>query len=159
MVYLKILGGVFVAVSGIMISFTLNRRISVALRRAEGWERLMLRIKGEVECFSQPICEILARTDRELLTQCGYTGARAPKSLTELVEKAMFSDAETARIAAHFASEFGRCYKREQIERCAYFTSLMVERRKKLEGELPSRRKLNITLSLAASLGALILFL
>lgn len=159
MIYLKILGGIFVALSGVMISYTLNRSVSVALGIAEGWERLLVQIKSEIECFSMPIGEILKRVDPTLLRQCGYTGDERPEELSELLERSVIADRETARIVTRFVSEFGRCYKSEQVDRCAYFTALMGERRKRLAEELPVRRKLNATLCVAASLGLVILFM
>lgn len=159
MIYLKILGGIFVALSGVMISFTLNKSVSVALRVAEGWERLLIQIKNEIECFSLPIGEILRRVEPSLLCQCGYTADNRPEDLSELLEGTLITDRETARIVTRFVSEFGRCYKSEQVGRCAYFAALMEERRKKLAEELPVRRKLNATLCVAASLGLVILFM
>ena len=156
--YIKILGCALVALSGFAISHTLNRRVSASLRGAESWVRLLTRIKGEIECFSMPIGEILSQTEPSLLRQCGYIGKDAPCGLSELLENTDFADGETGRIVGRFASEFGRCYKNEQVGRCEYFLGLLEERRKKLASELPSKRRLNLTLSLAASLGAIILF-
>lgn len=157
--YIKILGCVFVAVSGFAVSYILNRRVGASLRVAEGWERLLARIKNEIECFSLPIGEILSRTEPSLLRQCGYVGKDAPRGLSELLEHTAFADGEIGRIATRFVSEFGRCYKNEQVGRCDYFFALIEERRKKLASELPSKRKLNVTLSLAVSLGVIILFM
>ncbi len=159
MIFFKIFGAFLTALSGIMLSVTLNRRASLSLKRVEGWERLMGRIKREVECFSLPISDILARTDVELLTLCGYTGKAAPKDMSELVAGTVFCDGETMGIAKRFASEFGKCYRDEQVGRCAYFLSLMEERRRKLASEMPARRRLNMTLCMSGSLFALILFL
>ena len=158
MIYFKVIGAIFVAISGVMLTVTLNRRTLTVLRQTEGWEQLFGQIKTEVECFSLPISDILARTDRSLLRHCGYVGADAPRDLSELVENTAFSDAEAGRIARRFASEFGRCYKGEQVERCAYFTSLMSNRRQRIAEELPSKRKLTTTLCIASSLGILIFF-
>ena len=158
MIYFKVIGAIFVAISGVMLTVTLNRRTLTVLRQTEGWEQLLGQIKTEVECFSLPISDILARTDTSLLRLCGYTGADAPRGLLELVENTAFADAEVSRIARRFASEFGRCYKGEQVERCAYFTSLMSGRRQSIAAELPSKRKLNATLCIATSLGLLIFF-
>ena len=159
MLFFKIFGAFLTALSGIMLSVTLNRRASLSLGRAEGWERLIGLIKREVECFSLPISDILARTDGELLALCGYTGKAVPKDLSELVAGTAFCDAETMGIAQGFAAEFGKCYRDEQVGRCAYFLSLMEERRRKLASEMPARRRLNMTLCMSGSLCALILFL
>lgn len=159
MIYFKILGCVLVALSGAAVSFTFNRRVMSVLRSVESWEHLLAQIKNEVECFSLPIGEILSRVEPSLLRRCGYTGEDTPRELSELMEKTVFTDGETGRIVTRFASEFGRCYKNEQVGRCAYFTSLVEERRKRLASELPSKRKLNTTLSLAVSLGLIILFM
>ena len=156
--YIKILGCVFVAVSGFAISYILNRRVSASLRVAEGWERLLARIKNEIECYSLPIADILARTDPSILRLCGYTGGEAPKSLYELREKTAFTDIETEKTVCRFISEFGQCYKAEQVGRCAYFVTLMEARRGAIAAELPEKKRLYFTLCLSAGLGILILF-
>lgn len=158
MIYLKILGCVLVALSGIAVSITLGRGFASALRCAESWERLLVRIKNEIECFSLPISDILLRVEPSLLRQCGYQGKDTPRGLSELLDKTVFADRETERIITRFTSEFGRSYKNEQVGRCAYFASLMEERKRKLASELPQKRKLYATLSAAASLGMIILF-
>ena len=158
MIYLKVVGCGLVALSGVAISASLNKRCRCALRCAESWERLFAHIKNQVECFSLPIGEILSRIEPTLLRQCGYSGRTTPTDISELVRGTLFADGETARIAESFASEFGKCYKREQVSRCEYFIALAEERRKKLSAELPSKIKLYATLSAATSLGVIILF-
>ena len=159
MLLFKLFGAFLTVFSGVMLSVTLNRRASLALRRAEGWARLIGQIKREIECFSLPASDILARVDGELLTLCGYCGKEAPRNMGALLSGTVFCDGETMRIARSFASEFGRCYREEQVERCAYFLSLMEERRRTLASEMPSRRRLNMTLCMSGSLCALILLL
>ena len=159
MIYLKLLGTVLVAFSGIMLPHMLNRRLTLSLRQAEGWERLIGAIKTEVECFSLPISDILARADPSLLSLCGYAGRGCPKDLTKLLEQTIFSDPETEGIVRRVASEFGQCYKTEQVERCAYFLALTEARRKAIATELPAKKRLNSTLCISACLGILILFL
>ena len=158
MIYLKILGCGLVALSGVAVSISLNKRVSSALVCAESWESLFVYIKNQVECFSLPVGEILSRVDPTLLRKCGYAGEETPADISRLVSGTSFADAETARIVESFASEFGRCYKGEQVSRCEYFISLAEERRKKLASELPSKRRLYATLSAATSLGVIILF-
>ena len=157
--YIKLIGCMLVAVSGLSVTYILNKRASSALICAEGGGELITRIKTEIECFALPIGDILSRIDPSIFERCGYTGSAPPKDLHGLLEKTLFTDAETERQAVSFVSEFGRCYKNEQVERCSYFMALMEERRRKLASELPSKQKLNATLSLAAGLGAIILFM
>ena len=158
MIYLKVLGAALVALSSIMIPNILNRRLAQRLRCAEGWERLLVLIKNEIECYSLPIADILARTDPSILRLCGYTGGEAPKSLYELREKTAFTDIETEKTVCRFISEFGQCYKAEQVGRCEYFVTLMEARIRAIASELPEKKRLYFTLCLSAGLGILILF-
>ena len=159
MLFCKIFGAFLTVFGGVMLSRTLNRRMLNALRRVEAWTALLRRIKTEIECFSLPIRDILKKTDRELLLACGYAGISAPDSLSELVSSVRLADGVTEELIRRFASEFGRCYRSEQVERCAYYLSLMEDRRKSLLSELPSKKRLNSTLCIAGSLGLLILFM
>lgn len=159
MLFFKMLGGSLMLLGGAMLSRALNRRMLIALRRAEAWTVLLRSIKNEIECFSLPIRDILKKTDTELLHACGYTREAPPDSLSELISSARNVDGETERIIGRFASEFGRCYRSEQVERCAYYISLMEDRRIALLSELPSKKRLNSTLCMAGSLGLLILFM
>ena len=159
MLFCKIFGAFLTVFGGIMLSHTLNRRMLVAHRRAEAWAVLLRQIKNEIECFSLPIKEILKRTDAELLYACGYTGASIPESLFELISSTRWADGETEELVRRFVSEFGMCYRSEQVGRCAYYLSLMEERRRAILSELPSKKRINTTLCIAGSLGLLILFL
>ncbi len=155
----KLIGAVLIALSGGLTAYRLNRKASDAFHRAAALCRFLGYVKNEIECFALPISQILSRADRELLDRCGYVGKNAPQSLFELCQNIRWADGETKILMERFCSEFGRCYKDEQVQRCAYFLSGLEERKRTLERELPSRKKLNSTLCLSGSLALLIFFL
>lgn len=155
----KLIGAALIALSGGLTAYSLNKKASDAFLRAEALCRLLEYVKNEIACFSLPISQILSKADIELLAQCGYVGKNAPQGLMQLCESIRWSDRETKMLMERFCSEFGRCYKDEQVQRCAYFLSALERRKQTLEGELPSRKKLNSTLCVSGSLALLIFFL
>ncbi len=148
-----------IAFSGGLMTYRLNRRATAALRQTEAVCELMGYIKAQIECFSLPIGDILARADRQLLSACGYGGSTAPPSLSELCLHIRWEDRESEKIFRRFCSEFGRSFRAEQVSRCAYFLSLLEDRKKTQDRELPAKKKLNSTLCLSSSLALLIFFL
>ena len=155
----KLMGAALIALSGGLCAYRLNKRASDVYCRTAALCRLLTYVKNEIECFALPISQILSRADRELLLACGHVGKNAPQSLSELCGSIRWADRETRELMERFCSEFGRCYKDEQVQRCAYFLSELDERKRALEKELPSRKKLNSTLCLSGSLALLIFFL
>ena len=143
---------------GYLIAAHLNRRASVSLERVDAWMSLLTHIKNEIECFSMPVGEILRKTDMSILEGCGYGGAKPPKDMSELILRSDFSDEECKKIVSNFTSEFGRCYRDEQVRRCEYYISRLDGVRTKISEQLPSKRKLNLTLCIAGSLAIAIIF-
>jgi len=159
MLIFKVFGALMVGLGGGLICHTLNREAQLSCKRAEAWCSLIGTVKGEIECFSLPISEILKRVDISRFAECGYTKTSVPESLCELVSKTSFSDKETEKIVRNFCSEFGMGYRDEQIKRCEYYRGLLEERKKVLATDLPTKKRLYSTLCVSGSLALLILFL
>lgn len=158
MLFFKIFGASLVLLCGLSLARTLNGRAANALSQTEAWARLVASVKSEVECFSLPIGEILARISDGELERLGCSLRTRPRTLSELVAGTRWSDRETEMIARRFCDEFGKSLRDEQVGRCAYFISELEERKKSLASELPAKRKLNSTLCISVCLGLLILF-
>lgn len=159
MLLFKLIGAILLGLSGGMIAYELNKNATRALLQTEAFCRLLNHIRSQVECFALPIVDILSTADIELLRECGYTGKDAPTSLSKLYEGTHWRDSRTEMIIRRFSDEFGKSYRAEQVGRCSYYLSLLEERKRTAERELPAKKKLYLTLCTSASLAVLILFL
>ncbi len=136
----------------------LNRKAEREATELEAYISLIGHIRLSVECFSLPISEILVRADEDLLHACGYDGEMPPREL-EKIFPASGEGGEGVRIMKEFSHLFGRGYRDEQLRICDYCTALLEKKRNTLAAELPSRKKLNITLCVAAAAAAVILLI
>lgn len=158
MIY-KMAGALILSLSGILCAAFLNRRAEARLREISGWIALLRFCKLQVECFSLPMGEILARSNRETLASCGYVGEIAPKSFEDLFRASVLHDAEAEGIVRGFCEEFGRGYREEQMRGCDYYLSQLEARREVLAKKLPAQKKMNATLSVCAALAVVLLLL
>lgn len=156
---LRLVGAALLSLCGVLSASALNRRAERRLREVESWILLLRYVKGQVECFSLPMNEILARCEREILQNCGYVGTVAPKSFLALLDASSLHDADAAKTVRAFAEEFGRGYREEQTRGCDYYLSLLEARRRTLAEKLPAQKKLNSTLCLCAALAIVLLLL
>ena len=157
MIVYKIAGALILSLSGICCAVCLNRNVERRPREAAGWIALLRFCKVQVECFSLPMGEILARSDPEVLSACGYEGGLPPGSFEELLAASRLYDSEVERIARGFCEEFGRGYREEQMRGCEYYLSELEEHRRMLVGKLPAQKKMNTTLSVCAALAVVLL--
>lgn len=122
----------------------------------DAWIRLLYEIRTEIDCFSLPIQEILARTDRQVLQRLGAD--EPPDSLASLYRLRKDDlDPDTSRLLTSLIGEIGSCYRDEQVKRCDYYLAQLEKGRQELRARLPVRIKLSMTLSLCLSLGGAIL--
>ena len=160
MIVYKALGGLLLVISALVCADHTNKKRALSLERAEGWTALLGYVKTQVECFSLPIGEILCRCDKKLLLRCGFTSSEEPPlELSSFVESCDISDSETERLMRELASEFGRCYREEQVKRCEYYIGMLETRVGSMREQLQVKKKLTTTLWLTGSLMLVILFL
>ena len=147
------------ACSGVAVGVMLNRTASVALRQNEAMMTLLRTVRGQIECFSLPIGQILAGCEREVIEACGYTEEETPRDLLAFISHVTAFDSRTVSIVSQFGAEFGRGYREDEVRACDYALSLLEERRCALAAELPVKKKRNMTLSVCASLALALLLL
>ena len=157
--FFKIAGASMLACSGVAVGVMLNRTASAALRQNEAMMALLRTGRGQVECFSLPIGQILAGCEREVIEACGDTEEDTPRDLEGLVSHVTVWDPRTVSIISQFGAEFGRGYREDEVRACEYAISLLEERRSTLALELPVKKKRNMTLSVCASLALVLLLL
>ena len=161
MLYFKLLGAILLTAVGGYGAWMLGRRDSIRIDRVEAWIALLRLTGNQIDCFSLPVPEILARCDGNLLRRLGWSGDAPPADFRALVR----SDAsegltmEGKRIAVGFSEEIGKGYRQEQLRACDYSIGLFSAERDRLLSQLPQKRKRDITLCMAAALGTVILLL
>ncbi len=153
---IKFIGSALLALSGACASVSLCRYCHRRLEAIEGFIALIFYIKGQVECYARPICEIMATLSPEILRDCGCpTGA---SSLEELIsESKIYLDRESYRLLSAFAQEFGTVFREEQSKRCDYYIALLGERRALISSRLLPEMRAGSAVVLCASLCLVIL--
>jgi len=161
MLHFKLLGALLLTVTGGCGAWMLGHRDSIRIDRVEAWIALLRLTKNQIDCFSLPVPEILARCEPSLLTRIGWEGETPPPDFGAITA----SDAigmlsmEGRRIACAFSEEIGKGYRQEQLRTCDYSIGLFSAERDRLLSELPKKRKRDTTLCMAAALGTVILLL
>ena len=157
--FLKIIGSLLLVGSSVGIALYLNRAEEYKLSYADGWIAMIRYVKAQVECYSLPAEDILLNCDKDLFRRCGYISDPPPDSLEMLSEAANKGDADIGNTVRAFFSEFGRCYREEQVKRCTYCLSVLEGRRGELKEQLPVKKRMNLTLFISGSLILAIIFL
>ncbi len=155
----RIAGVLVLACSGFAAAHELNRRSTAALKQTEGLMRLLRTVRGQIACFARPIPEILRACEPSVLAACGYTKQESPPDLFALLSHSTVYDAPSVGIVWHFAEEFGRGYREDEVRACDYALSLLEERRTSLCADLPIRKKRNTALCVCAALALALLLL
>lgn len=151
----KLAGSIFLCASGGFVSFYIKRFQKNRLLVLDGFVSLIFYIKGQVDCYSMPISEILSGAPRELLERCFWV---EDLGLCEMVDssRAYLTD-EGARLLYCFASEFGSTYRDEQIKRCDYYIEALCEERKNIAQDIPKKSRAYSALAICLSLGLAIM--
>ncbi len=158
MYFYRMAGAVILVFSGFAGAWMMNASATRTLSQTEAFISFLRFIRIQIECFSMPAAEIIARCERELLEDCGLSATEVPQSLEELFERCAVKDSETKEILKKFSASFGKGYREEQLRECDYYLALLCDRRQKLSDELPRKKKLNSTLCVSWALAVVILF-
>jgi hypothetical protein len=116
-------------------------------------------VRSQIDCFALPICDILGRADRALLSGCGWEKEEPPSSVEDMLGEASVEDEDALGILLEFCKDFGKSYLDEQIRRCDHYISLLDERRNSLAKDLPRKKKLNSTLCISGAVAMIILLI
>lgn len=159
MPYAKLFGALLLSGVGAYGALLLNRRAEWRIDRLEAWIALLRLTKNQIDCFSLPVPEILARCEPSLLRRIGWESEEPPADFAALgaaLREGELSE-EGERVAVGFCEEIGKGYRAEQLRTCDYGIGLFCAERDRLLSELPRRRKRNVTLCMAAALGAVVM--
>ena len=133
MVY-KIIGSLLLAGAGGYLAMMLSRYERRRLLVLDGYLSLIRCIKGQIDCFSMPLEDILAGIDPSVLSAC-----------------------RGERLLSSFAGELGRTHRAEQVSRCDYYLSALGEERRRLADALPGRLRTGSTLCITCALAMAVL--
>ena len=155
--YIKLLGSLLIALAGGGISLSFCRFERKRLCVLDAYISLLFYIKGQIDCYSRPLCDILACADSSLIEACGYRGG-VPLSLQEMLPHAkIYLEGESLRLLMQFSDEFGSTYKVEQLRRCDYYIDSLLERRRVLLEEIPSKSRVGSAIWMCASFALMII--
>ncbi len=154
MVY-KAVGSILLCACAVFISLYVSRFEKRRLEVTDAFISLLFYIKGQVDCYSRPISEILSGAPPIILDACAYVDG---EGLISMVERSKpYLNDESFRLLFCFASEFGSTYREEQMKRCDYYIEALTEERKNMAEDIPKRSKIYSTLAICSVLCIIIL--
>lgn len=149
---LKLVGSLLLALTGVALAVSISRFEQKKLRVLDSFISLIFHIKGQIDCFGLPLCDILRNRP---------SGLELPSDIEnfgELLDHSrIYLDTESYRLLYSFYSEFGGLYREEQLKRCDYYIEALGEQRRGLFEDLPSRRKIGSALCICSVIGILII--
>lgn len=157
---MEISGIILILFSGAGIAFSLLQSGRDAVDCTRAALELLNYVNNAVENYSMPASEILQGCNRDIFRRMGYPEERGvPTSFLELWESCNISDQASRDIFFSFALEFGKKYRRQQADDCRRAAKALGDRLAELEGALPARRKMIISICISVSLILVILLL
>ena len=159
MQFYAVVGAILVLLAGLEGARRLNRSAEEDLARVDAYLSLLKYVRTQIDCYALPIGEIFGRCSEELLYTCGWSQKGSPSTVDELFSCNKISDKEAKNVIFEFCSDFGRSYREEQLKRCDSCINSLEKCRERLAGEVPNKKKLNLTLCLSASAALIILLL
>ena len=154
---IKLFGSLLIALAGGALSLSFCKFEKKRLSVLDSYISLLFYIKGQIDCYSRPISDILSGADISVIEGCGYRSG-IPKSILEMLPSSkIYLERESMRLLLSFADEFGSTYKQEQLRRCDYYIEALLEQRHALCSEIPSRSRVGSALWMCASFAIMII--
>lgn len=148
---IRLIGGFLLIATGCIVSVSIYRFQKKKLFVLDAFISLLLHIKGQIDCFSLPLCEILARMPDEL---CELGDG----DFLDIVEQnKIYLDRECYRLLCCFGVEFGGLYKEEQLRRCDYYVNALTEQRRLVFDDWQARARVGGALCICSVIGILII--
>lgn len=152
----KLIGSAMILCSALVFAVGHYRFEERRLRTADGFIALLLYIKGQIDCYALPLCDILQGVPLKIYADCN--SACGAESVTEMIDNSrIYLDEESERLLEAFASEFGSTFRAEQLRRCDHYVAALRERRGVIFAESQKRRRAGSAIWICSSLGLLIL--
>lgn len=153
---IKLIGSLLLALAGVGLAGAVCRFEKKRLEVLDGFISLLFFIKGQIDCYSLPISDILASTPAEIRERCMYDGKSG--DMESMIKNCrIYLEDESARLLYSFAAEFGSTYRDEQLRRCDYYISALDEQRRRLADDVPVRAKVGSAITVCSALGLMII--
>ena len=153
---IKITGSIIVIAAALALSITHGKYEERRLRTIDGFIALLFHIKGQIDCYSLPINDILRSLSAKILSDCN--SEEGAFSLCELVENSrIYLNEESRRLLDDFCAEFGTVFRAEQISRTSHYISELCEQRRTIADECEKGKRIGGALYMCCSIGLLIL--
>ena len=157
---MEIWGIILILFSGIGVAIYLIGGAQNVLTCAKAALELITYSKNAVDNYSMPAAEILAGCKQDIIFDLGYDNSKKrPESFLELCDGAQMSDKASAQILLDFANGFGKSYRLQQSEECQRAIEKLRLRVSELEGELPMRKKMIVSVCISVALVIIILLI
>lgn len=155
--FFKGLGLILLFACGLTVGYFLAAFEGRRCRQAEGFLALLRHIRLQIDCFSQPMGQILSTVDVRVRRHCG-----APDHATDfpalLQGTTLLLPEEGRLLLQDFSDTLGSSYREEQLRCCDYYITRFLPLCERMRDELPKRLRLAWLLPTAAA-GTLILLL
>lgn len=152
MLMIKLTGCALIIGGGLYMAISAKRFEKRKMKQLDAFIALIVYIKGQIDCFSAPVDDILRRADPELLMDCGCVGT--PTGFSGLLENCeMLQNAEVRTLLEGFADELGGSFREQQISRCDYYLERLDAQRNSQLPESKKNTKLQAVLWLCAAAG------
>ena len=157
MIFYKTAGALMLLISGVFVAVQLNGRLVRVREQSGAIEEWLRFLRGQIDCFSMPVADILSLGGCEILWRCGYRSDVVPRSFEELLTGSEIYDGDIESALRELGASFGGCYREEQLRACDRCIAVVEKRHREISDELPKKKKLNTTLSVSAALALAIL--
>ena len=153
---IKLIGSIILTLSGVGFALSLCRYQRRKLVTLDGFISLIRHIKGQIDCYAKPIGDILLTMPPEIYHDCNCSeGADSLEIMID--ESRIYLEDEPLRLLRSFACEFGSTFRDEQLRRCDYYISALVEKRGQLERMVETRSRSGSALWICGALSLTIL--
>ncbi len=150
---IKLFGSLMLAITGVVLAVSVCRFEQKKLKVLDGFIALLFYIKGQVDCYNLPLCDILSSSSEkfEILGRC-------EKNIDGMLARnRIYLGEESYRLLERFFDEFGSTYREEQLKRTDYYIEALSEERRILFDDLPARTRVGGALCICSVIGILII--
>ena len=153
---IKIIGGAVIAVSALLMAISHCRYEERRLRTLDGFISLLFYIKGQIDCYSLPLSDILSTLPVKIFSDCNTP--EGSDELDDVIDNSrIYLEEESERLLEAFSSEFGSTFRDEQLRRCDHYIAALGEQRSRLFFEVGRSRRVGSAIWICSSLCLLIL--
>ncbi len=159
---ISIVGTVITCLSLIGFGYSYSMALRNERQNLRGIISLIDRIRTRIECFRQPLTDIYEDFSDEGLDSIGFTSDLKESGLTFALMKnksALALGNDAFALVSDYSRSLGKSYAEDQIRLCIDCKEKLERCLEKIEGDLPQRTRLSLTLSAATAAMIAILFL